>query len=191
MWIWEIDCVVLMPEKIQYALWYWTMVQQNLHSKEWDRHIVMLLGEIDRWYWWTPAHGRAKVGRAKVGRPARTYIHQLSADTGCSLKDLPGAMDNRARWRESAREIRASSMTCCCWWYIKDLPWIMLTHWTSFLCLKSLPFLFCLPSLRRWQGCKFSISLFLSFSFSLSLSLSHTHTHIHTHIHTHTSIIYF
>ena len=30
---------------------------------------------------WTPLHGRAK-----VGRPARTYIEQLCTDTGCSLK---------------------------------------------------------------------------------------------------------
>ena len=37
---------------------------------------------------WTPSHGRAK-----AGRPARTYIHQFCADTGCSLEDLPGAMD--------------------------------------------------------------------------------------------------
>ena len=33
---------------------------------------------------WTPSHGRAK-----AGRPARTYIEQLCADTGCSLEDLP------------------------------------------------------------------------------------------------------
>ena len=33
--------------------------------------------------------------RAKTGRPARTYIQQLFADTGCSLEDLPGAMDDR------------------------------------------------------------------------------------------------
>ena len=32
---------------------------------------------------WTPSHGRAK-----AGRPARTYILQLCADTGCSPKDL-------------------------------------------------------------------------------------------------------
>ena len=32
--------------------------------------------------------------RAKAGRPATTYIQQLRVDTGCSLKDLPGAMDD-------------------------------------------------------------------------------------------------
>ena len=36
---------------------------------------------------WTPSHGRAK-----AGRPARTSMPQLCADTGCSL---PGAMDDR------------------------------------------------------------------------------------------------
>ena len=39
---------------------------------------------------WTPSHGRVK-----AGRPARTYIEQLCADTGCSPEDLPEAMDDR------------------------------------------------------------------------------------------------
>ena len=33
---------------------------------------------------WTPTNGRAK-----AGRPARTYIQQLCEDTGCSPEDLP------------------------------------------------------------------------------------------------------
>ena len=44
---------------------------------------------------WSPSHGRAK-----AGRPARTYIQLLCAHTGYSLEDLPGAMDNRDGWRE-------------------------------------------------------------------------------------------
>ena len=39
--------------------------------------------------WWTPSHGWAK-----AGRPARTYIQQLCADTGCSPEDLREAMDD-------------------------------------------------------------------------------------------------
>ena len=42
---------------------------------------------------WTHSHGRAK-----VGEPARTYIQQLRANTGCSLEDLPGGMDDRDGW---------------------------------------------------------------------------------------------
>ena len=53
-----------------------------------------------------PSHGRAK-----SGRPARTYIQQLSADTGCSPKDQSEAMDDRDGWRESARDICADGMT--------------------------------------------------------------------------------
>ena len=34
-------------------------------------------------------------GRASVGQPARTYLHQLWADTEYSLEDLTGAMNNR------------------------------------------------------------------------------------------------
>ena len=58
---------------------------------------------------WTSSHGWAK-----VGKPATTYIQQLGADTGCSLEDLPGAMDDRYGWRERVRKIRAGSVT---WWW--------------------------------------------------------------------------
>ena len=61
---------------------------------------------------WTPTHGRAK-----AGRPARTYIQQLCEDTGCCPEDLPGAMDDREEWRERVRDIRATSVTWW-WWYI-------------------------------------------------------------------------
>ena len=43
---------------------------------------------------WAPAYGQAK-----VGRPARTYIHQLWEDTECSPEDLPEAMNDREMWR--------------------------------------------------------------------------------------------
>ena len=36
---------------------------------------------------------------------------QLCADTGCSLEDLPGAMNAREGWRERVREIRADGVT--------------------------------------------------------------------------------
>ena len=44
---------------------------------------------------WTPTYGRAK-----AGRPARTYIQQLCEDTGCSPEDLPEAMNDTEKWRE-------------------------------------------------------------------------------------------
>ena len=55
---------------------------------------------------WTPSHGRAK-----AGRPARTYIQQLSAEKGYSLKDIQGEMDDRDWWRERVKEVRGW------WWY--------------------------------------------------------------------------
>ena len=55
---------------------------------------------------WTPTHGRAK-----AGRPARTYIQQLCEDTGCCPEDLPRAMNDREEWRERVRDIRATSAT--------------------------------------------------------------------------------
>ena len=55
---------------------------------------------------WTPAYGQAK-----AGRPARTYIQQLCEDTGCSPEDMPEAMNDREKWRERVRDIRASGTT--------------------------------------------------------------------------------
>ena len=50
-------------------------------------------------------------GRAKAGRPARTYIQQLCEDTGCSPEDLPEAMNNREEWWEGVWDIRAGDTT--------------------------------------------------------------------------------
>ena len=54
---------------------------------------------------WTPSHGRAS-----VGRPARTYLQQLSKNTGCRLEDLPGAMDDRdeRQERKSGKSVLAA-----------------------------------------------------------------------------------
>ena len=54
---------------------------------------------------WTPTYGLAK-----AGRPARVYIQQLYEDTGCSTEDLPEAMNDREKWRERVRDIRASGI---------------------------------------------------------------------------------
>ena len=62
---------------------------------------------------WTPTYGRAK-----AGRPARTYIQQLCEDTGCNPEDLPEAMNDREKWRERVRDIRAGGTTWW-WWRVK------------------------------------------------------------------------
>ena len=64
---------------------------------------------------WIPTHGRAK-----AGRPARTYIQQLCEDTGCCPEDLPRAMNDREEWWERVRDIRAAS-TIWWWWWWKRL----------------------------------------------------------------------
>ena len=61
---------------------------------------------------WIPTHGRAK-----AGRPARTYIQQLCEDTGCCPEDLPRAMNDREEWRERVRDIRAASTIWWWWWW--------------------------------------------------------------------------
>ena len=64
---------------------------------------------------WTPIYGRAKAGRL-----ARTYIQQLCEDMGCSLEDLPEAMNNREKWWERVRDIRAGGTTWWWWWWVQQ-----------------------------------------------------------------------
>ena len=65
---------------------------------------------------WTPTYGRAK-----AGRPARTYIQQLCEDTACSPEDLPESMNDREKWRERVRDIRAGGTTWWWWWWSRIL----------------------------------------------------------------------
>ena len=58
---------------------------------------------------WTPTYGFAR-----FGQPAKTYIHQLCANTGCCLEDLPDMMDDRDWWWKRVRELRTFSMI---WWW--------------------------------------------------------------------------
>ena len=61
---------------------------------------------------WTPTYGQAK-----AGWPAQTYIQQLCEDPGCNPEDLPEAMNNREKWQERVRDIRAGGTTWWCWWW--------------------------------------------------------------------------
>ena len=75
--------------------------------------IVFMIG--GRWpYSWCLV-GCCNHGRAKAGRPARTYIQQLCEDSGCCPEDLPETMNDREKWRERVRDIRATSTT---WWWL-------------------------------------------------------------------------
>ena len=78
---------------------------------------------------WTPLSRREK-----TGRPARTYIQQLCADTECSLEDLPGAMDYREEWLERVREILASGTT---WWWFTRSDLLAGTVWS--VCMSKSP----------------------------------------------------
>ena len=61
---------------------------------------------------WTPTYCQAKAGRLD-----RTYIQQLCEDTGCNPEDPPKAMNDREKWRERVRDIRASGTTWWWWWW--------------------------------------------------------------------------
>ena len=62
-------------------------VRRTRHAGHCWRNSYELINDV---LFWTPTYGRAK-----AGRPARTYIQQLCEDTGCSPEDLPGRGDER------------------------------------------------------------------------------------------------
>ena len=74
---------------------------------------------------WTPTYGCAR-----VGRPARTYMQQLCEDTGCNPEDLPEAMNDREKWRERVRDIRAGGATW--WWW-----WCIISNWFIIIIIMS------------------------------------------------------
>ena len=39
--------------------------------------------------------------------PGRAYLHQLRTVTGCSLEELPGAMDDKDRLRETRKSMQS------------------------------------------------------------------------------------
>ena len=62
-------------------------VRRNRHAGHCWRSKDKLIRDVPLWI---PTHGRAK-----AGRPARTYIQQLCEDTGCCPEDLHRAMNDR------------------------------------------------------------------------------------------------
>ena len=78
-------------------------VRRTRHAGHCWRSRDELISDV---FLWTPIYGREK-----AGRPARTYIQQLCEDMGCSHEDLPEAMNDREKWREGVRDIRASGTT--------------------------------------------------------------------------------
>ena len=85
-------------------------VRQTRHAGHYWRSRDELISNV---LLWAPTYGRAK-----AGRPAQTYIQQLCEDTGCNPEDLPKAMNNREKWREKVRDIRASGTTWWWWWWL-------------------------------------------------------------------------
>ena len=97
-------------------------VRRTRHAGHCWRSKDELISDILRW---TSSHGRAK-----EGRPARTYIRQFCVDAGCSLEDLPAAMDDRDGWRGRVRDIRAGCVTW--WWDINTATIIMILFFWEF-----------------------------------------------------------
>ena len=113
-------------------------VRRTRHAGHSQRSRDELISDVLRW---TPTYGRAK-----AGRPARTYIQQLCEDTGCSPEDRPEAMNDRENWRERVWDICISGTTRW-WWYIYIYIWGRVRVYVfHFLCLN-----FISLSLKWWS----------------------------------------
>ena len=110
---------------------------------------------------WTPTHGCAR-----VGRPARTYIQQLCEDTGCNPEDLPEAMNDREKWRETVRDIRADGAT---WWW-----WYLIYMYKEDLALNNLQWLICHKNQTKPNHIRGSLNKFLDFFVWALLLIVHT-----------------
>ena len=79
--------------------------RRTRHARHgWRSRDVLISGVLQ----WTPRYSQAK-----AGQPARTYIEQLCENTACSPENLPEAMNDREKWRERVKDIRAGGTT---WW---------------------------------------------------------------------------
>ena len=105
---------------------------------------------------WTSTHGRAK-----AGRPARTYIQQLCEDTGCCPEDLPRAVNDRDGVAREGQDIRATSTIWWWWWSLsskRSISFVFLS-WRSLYviilltvsCKKQVLELFALCLLCEWN----------------------------------------
>ena len=98
-------------------------------------------------------------GQAKAGGPAWTYIQQLCEDTGCNPEDLLEAMNDKEKWRERVRDIRAGGTTWWWWWWLgcycpanyDDSPFHRVNYEASGFYVKNLLFNRISSTLLNWQ----------------------------------------
>ena len=112
------NTLILLLVIVYYTQQYWNTVNKNIcsspkvtiqvrrtrHAGHCWRSKDELISDV---LLWTPTYGCAR-----VGRPAWTYIQ----DTGCNPEDLPEAMNDREKWRERVKDIRAGGATWWWWW---------------------------------------------------------------------------
>ena len=126
---------------------------------------------------WTPTYGRTK-----AGRPARTYIQQLCEDTGCSLEDLPEAMNDRDKWRERDKDIRASGPTWWWWWWWESSSQqckLMVFHWSPNDCKSpevSKTLLYILAGFKCWGLDIININILSYLMLSSYVSVCHIYS---------------
>ena len=81
----------------------------------WTRHAKHNWKSWDELMWHTPVDPFTWTSKRKDDQLGPTY--NSCVDTGCSLEDRLGAMDNREGGRERVKEIHTGSATWWWWWF--------------------------------------------------------------------------
>ena len=83
-------------------------VRRTRHAGHCSRSRDELISDVLQW--------SPHIWPSKSRMTSYNIIKQLCEDTGFSPEDQPEAMNNREKWRERVRNIRASGTTW--WWYV-------------------------------------------------------------------------
>ena len=108
-WMHHMDTHKMHKEK---AWWELHKMQRAILKKSWKQQSTkqQLYGHLPPISKTIQVRWTRHVGHASVGRPVKT-LHQLCADTGCRLEDLPRAANNRCIVRESRKSVVSAWLT--------------------------------------------------------------------------------
>ena len=103
---------------------------------------------ISNIFLWTSTHGHTS-----VGWHAKIYIHQLCADIGCSLEDLPVGMDDKRESKESM--LPACLIMMITTTALSSFLYRLLTedNWKSWVLICTIQTFRHKPLYMQWQQC--------------------------------------
>ena len=80
---------------------YWLSISKTIQVRQTRHAVYNWRLEKQGWTHKRPSSTDPSYGRPILTWPTRTHLQQLCTDTGCSLKDLPRAINDRDWWKDS------------------------------------------------------------------------------------------